>query len=395
MRCLSMLAVLALAPRFALAVPDLSLTMSADNAVPTPGQPVEFKVTLSNIGTDAASDVRVIDKLPPELAIPAGLAAFPSAGTYDPVVGVWLVGTLDAGASATLVIPAVFAVPNPPACSVNVAETTHVLDTRRSNNRAVAAARTSADQKCADLRVSASNLSFSDCGSSMQLSYGVTVNNAGPDDARDVLVDMSQNPAIAPNLHFTGAGCSGTRCTIESLAAGATYSRQATSDSFANNRDRSVTFVFAASSSDTDYSTSDNQVAVNRTLPALGKCPDYGDNLSIAAGSGACFIATAAYGSPLEPHVMALREFRDRHLQRTRLGQAFVRFYYRHSPAAAAVIARHEWLRIGTRTLLTPLVLAIEFPARVLGLMLLLAVALGIRARRVRTLRSTQAADMV
>ncbi len=384
MRCLAMLAVLALAPRLALAVPDLSLQMSLDNRVPTPGQPVEFKVTLSNIGTDAANDVRVIDKLPPELAIPAGLAAFPSTGTYDPVVGVWLVGTLNAGASATLVIPAVFAVPNPPACSVNVAETNHVLDTRRSNNRALAAARTSTSQRCVDLMVSASNTSFADCGNSMRLAYGVTVYNAGPDDASDIFLDLGQNPAVAPNLRLTASTCSGARCTIESLAAGVTYFAEATSDSFANNRDRSVTLVFAASSSDTDYSTSNNQVTVARDLPALGKCPDYGGDWLIASGGSGCFIATAAYGSPLEPHVVALREFRDRYLQRTRLGRAFVRFYYRHSPAAAAVIARHEWLRIGTRTLLTPLVLAIEYPARVLGLMLLLTTALGVRARRVR-----------
>jgi uncharacterized repeat protein (TIGR01451 family) len=371
-----MLAVLALAPRLALAVPDLSLQMSAVNPVPTPGQPVEFKVTLSNVGTDAANDVRVIDKLPAELAIPAGLAAFPSTGTYDPDAGVWLVGTLNAGASATLVIPAVFAVPNPPACSVNVAETNHVLDTRRSNNRALAAARTSSSERCVNLGVAATRTSYLDCGSSMRLSYSVSVSNAGPDDASNVFLDLSQDPAIAPNLHFTGAGCSGTRCTIESLAAGVTYFAEATSDAFANNRNRSVMLVFSTSSSDTDYSTSNNQLAVDRDLPALGKCPDYEGDWLIAAGGSGCFIATAAYGSPLEPHVMALREFRDRYLQRTRLGRAFVRFYYRHSPAVAAVIARHESLRTGMRALLTPLVLAIEFPARSLALVMLALTAL-------------------
>jgi uncharacterized repeat protein (TIGR01451 family) len=365
-----MLAVLALAPRLALGAPDLSLNMSTENRVPTPGQPVEFKVVLSNVGTDAADDVRVIDKLPAELAIPPGLAAFPSTGAYDPVVGVWLVGTLSAGASATLVIPAVFAVPNPPACSVNVAETNHVLDTHRSNNRALAAARTSTSARCVDLGVSATRTSYLDCGNTMRLSYSVSVSNAGPDNASNVFLDMSQNPAIAPNLRLVGAGCSGTRCTIESLAAGVTYFAEATSDSFENNRNRTVTLVFAASSSDTDYSTANNQLTVDRDLPALGRCPDYEGDWLIAAGGSGCFIATAAYGSPLEPHVMALRDFRDRYLQRTRLGQAFIRFYYRHSPAAAAIIARHEWLRIGTRTLLAPVVLAIEFPARALALLI-------------------------
>ena len=37
---------------------------------------------------------------------------------------------------------------------------------------------------------------------------------------------------------------------------------------------------------------------------------------------------------------MALRAFRDRSLQRSAPGRAFIRFYYRHSPVVAAVIAR-------------------------------------------------------
>ena len=81
-----------------------------------------------------------------------------------------------------------------------------------------------------------------------------------------------------------------------------------------------------------------------------------------------CFIATAAFGSPIEPHVMALRQFRDRYLQNSTLGRAFIRFYYRYSPPIAAVIAEHDWLRLLVRMLLTPLVLAIAFPLRALML---------------------------
>jgi hypothetical protein len=198
-------------------------------------------------------------------------------------------------------------------------------------------------------------------------------------------VDLSQTPVIAPNFRFIGSSCSGTRCTFESLAAGATVVLEAVSDSFRNNTNRSVTLLFAASSSDTDYASSSNQVTIERSLPALQKCIsiDEGWGDVIAVSGFGCFIATAAYGSPLEPHVVVLRAFRDRYLRRSGLGRAFIRFYYRHSPPVAAVVAQHEWLRFLVRAMLTPLVLAVAFPARALALMVVtLALVLGSRRRK-------------
>ena len=84
--------------------------------VPAPLQTVEFTLTLRNTGADAATEVVVNDRLPPELAIPTGLAAFPSVGTYDAATGVWTVGTLNPAASAKLVIPAVVVSPTAPPC---------------------------------------------------------------------------------------------------------------------------------------------------------------------------------------------------------------------------------------------------------------------------------------
>jgi subtilisin family serine protease/PKD repeat protein len=72
--------------------------------------------------------------------------------------------------------------------------------------------------------------------------------------------------------------------------------------------------------------------------------------------SSDCFIATAAWGSPLEEEVMTLRRFRDRYLLDTATGRAVVDAYYRHSPPLADAIRERPWARAAVRALLRPLV---------------------------------------
>jgi serine protease len=73
-------------------------------------------------------------------------------------------------------------------------------------------------------------------------------------------------------------------------------------------------------------------------------------------GGGGCFIATAAFGSPLERHVQILRDFRDRILLTSSAGKAFVDFYYKTSPAIADKIAQSEGLRLMMRWSLMPVI---------------------------------------
>lgn len=69
-----------------------------------------------------------------------------------------------------------------------------------------------------------------------------------------------------------------------------------------------------------------------------------------------CFIATAAFGSPLAPQVALLRRFRDAHLLTNPLGQVAAATYYALSPSLAAVIAEHEPLRQLAQRALAPIV---------------------------------------
>jgi len=77
---------------------------------------------------------------------------------------------------------------------------------------------------------------------------------------------------------------------------------------------------------------------------------------STGGGGGGCFIATAAYGSLVEPHVKILRDFRDRFLITNTLGKSFVNLYYKYSPPFADFIAKHDNLRMMVRMTLFPLV---------------------------------------
>ncbi len=73
-------------------------------------------------------------------------------------------------------------------------------------------------------------------------------------------------------------------------------------------------------------------------------------------GGGGCFIATAAYGSPLAEEVYILREFRDRYLLTNLPGRAFVSLYYACSPLVVNLISNHDSLKILTRVTLYPAV---------------------------------------
>lgn len=118
--------------------------------------------------------------------------------------------------------------------------------------------------------------------------------------------------------------------------------------------------------------TMDDDKSVSANFSAI---PSTRDDDGGKDRGGGCFIATAAYGSPLHPHVNALRSFRDKYLTRNRLGRRLIAIYYKYSPCVANFIIRYKPLKIAARIFLLP---AIVFCYSILHIGLIATLALFI-----------------
>ena len=64
-----------------------------------------------------------------------------------------------------------------------------------------------------------------------------------------------------------------------------------------------------------------------------------------AAGSKKCFVATVCFGTPDDPTVIIMRNFRDNVLLNTKMGSSFVRWYYRNGQSLADFVSKRRILK--------------------------------------------------
>jgi large repetitive protein len=214
---------------------DLELTKSADQTTPPLDEDVTFTILVSNIGPSTATGVEVTDLLPEGLEF---VASSVTQGSYDSATGVWMVGTIESEANATLEIVATVTTLGP---KVNTAEVTAAdqpdLSSTPGNNDP-----DENDQDSVTITPEAIDLSLNKTASNTAPSLGdditftILVSNAGPNTATgvevtDLLPDgitfVSATPSqgtydAATGIWLIGAIESGSDATLDILVNVAT-----------------------------------------------------------------------------------------------------------------------------------------------------------------------------
>ncbi len=185
---------------------DLRLTKVSTPASPTVGGTFDYTITVTNDGPSTATNVRVRDALPVGIGY---VLNTPSQGTYDSIVTkVWDVGTLNPGASATLVIRAIR---SDASITVNTAEVIAAdqIDPDSPHNNQVAG-----EDDQASVTVPSQ---------SVDLAVAKTVNNPTPNVGDNVTFTITVTNPLASTTAATNVGLS------DILPPGLTYQSNTTS----------------------------------------------------------------------------------------------------------------------------------------------------------------------
>jgi chitodextrinase len=188
---------------------------------------------------------------------------------------------------------------------------------------------------------------------------------AGAKAASAPTASFTADPASgkAPlRVSFNGTYSNDPDGTIDSyiwdFGDGSTGSGETTSHEYTSAGTYTVTLTVTDNDGATDTTTATITVTEPAPTPTPSPAPTATPSQAPTlggGGGGSCFIATAAYGSAMEPHVKVLREFCDRFLLTNPVGKAFVDIYNTYSPPVADFIAIHDTLRAVVRWSLLPL----------------------------------------
>lgn len=91
-----------------------------------------------------------------------------------------------------------------------------------------------------------------------------------------------------------------------------------------------------------------------------GSTGNNNNNNSNGGNKDSCFVATAAFGTPLAYEIYVLRDYRDNRLRFLSVGRKFITFYYNFGPKVANLLYRNPLLKAPVRLLIKMLIMVLK-----------------------------------
>ena len=252
---------------------DLSVSANAAPASAHSGDQIAYSFVVANAGLDPAQNVRLTDQLP------AGTTFVSSTPACKVTAGVatCALGTMASGAQQTVTI--VVAV-GPGLVGTSFADTAQVtsdtVDPNPANNATTTA--TTQIRAAADLRLAQTGTVSLLAGG--PLGYTLTVTNAGPDAATNVVLsDLLPAGLTAPLVTTTAGTCTiasgALSCQLGTLAAGAVVTVTVNGTLSSTTAVTSISNTASVSSSTDDLNTANNSATVvTAVTPASSGCEE-------------------------------------------------------------------------------------------------------------------------
>jgi len=83
-------------------VADLQVTKTVNDSTPDESQLITYTINVRNDGPDDATGVTILDLLPAGISFDSIDTIQPTGATYDPITGIWDIGTIPEGTNYDL-----------------------------------------------------------------------------------------------------------------------------------------------------------------------------------------------------------------------------------------------------------------------------------------------------